>query len=213
MKFKFLTVVSLLVTTVSLVVTFVNYQTISKLKADQQVISDRLARKSNTNLVTNQNKATTSQPTGTPTVDNSFNITSQNSAYASDTQSGKLVNLLTESLTYSKGSDLRQSFDKNKNNLTGSIWRDVYGKLKSTGEPAINAFASEIDTLKKTSKVSQVNLTKNLDGTYMIILTVTQGGDKAAGAVNGSSIYQFQAKPIESGFETTLLNVLTVSKT
>lgn len=209
MKFKFLTVVSLLVTTVSLVVTFVNYQTISKLKADQQVISDRLARKSNTNLVTNQNKATTSQPTGTPTVDNSFNITSQNSAYASDTQSGKLVNLLTESLTYSKGSDLRQSFDKNKNNLTGSIWRDVYGKLKSTGEPAINAFASEIDTLKKTSKVSQVNLTKNLDGTYMIILTVTQGGDKAAGAVNGSSIYQFQAKPIESGFETTLLNVLT----
>ncbi len=209
MKFKFLTVVSLLVTTVSLVVTFVNYQTISKLKADQQVISDRLARKSNTNLVTNQNKATTSQPTGTPTVDNSFNITSQNSAYASDTQSGKLVNLLTESLTYSKGSDLRQSFDKNKNSLTGSIWRDVYGKLKSTGEPAINAFASEIDTLKKTSKVSQVNLTKNLDGTYMIILTVTQGGDKASGAVNGSSIYQFQAKPTESGFETTLLNILT----
>lgn len=209
MKFKFLTVVSLLVTTVSLVVTFVNYQTISKLKADQQVISDRLARKSNTNLVTNQNKATTSQPTGTPTVDNSFKITSQNSAYASDTQSGKLVNLLTESLTYSKGSDLRQSFDKNKNSLTGSIWRDVYGKLKSTGEPAINAFASEIDTLKKTSKVSQVNLTKNLDGTYMIILTVTQGGDKASGAVNGSSIYQIQAKPTESGFETTLLNILT----
>ena len=209
MKFKFLTVVSLLVTTVSLVVTFVNYQTISKLKADQQVISDRLARKSNTNLVTNQNKATTSQPTGTPTVDNSFKITSQNSAYASDTQSGKLVNLLTESLTYSKGSDLSQSFDKNKNSLTGSIWRDVYGKLKSTGEPAINAFASEIDTLKKTSKVSQVNLTKNLDGTYMIILTVTQGGDKASGAVNGSSIYQFQAKPTETGFETTLLNILT----
>ena len=209
MKFKFLTVVSLLVTTVSLVVTFVNYQTISKLKADQQVISDRLARKSNTNLVTNQDKDTTSQPIGTPTVDNSFKITSQNSAYASDTQSGKLVNLLTESLTYSKGSDLRQSFDKNKSSLTGSIWLDIYGKLKSTGEPAINAFASEIDTLKKTSKVSQVNLTKNSDGTYMIILTVTQGGDKATGAVNGSSIYQFQAKPTETGFETTLLNILT----
>lgn len=209
MKFKFLTVVSALVTIVALVVALVNYQTIAKLKADQQVISDRIARKSNTNLVTNQNKDTTNQPIGTPTVDNSFEITSQNSAYAADTQSGKLVNLLTESLTYSKGSDLRQSFDKNKSILTGSIWSDIYGKLKSTGEPAINAFASEIDTLKKTSKVSQVNLTKNSDGTYMIILTVTQGGDKAAGAVNGSSIYQFQAKPTETGFETTLLNILT----
>lgn len=209
MKFKVLTVVSALVTIVALVVTLVNYQTIAKLKADQQVISDRIARKSNTNLVTNQNKDTTNQPIGTPTVDNSFEITSQNSAYAADTQSGKLVNLLTESLTYSKGSDLRQSFDKNKSILTGSIWSDIYGKLKSTGEPAINAFASEIDTLKKTSKVSQVNLTKNSDGTYMIILTVTQGGDKAAGAVNGSSIYQFQAKPTETGFETTLLNILT----
>lgn len=209
MKFKFLTVVSSLVTIFALGIAFVNYQTISKLKADRQVISDRIARKSNTNLVTNQDKDTPSHPIGTPTVDNSFKITSQNSAYASDTQSGKLVNLLTESLTYSKGSDLRQSFDKNKSSLTGSIWHDIYGKLKSTGEPAINAFASEIDTLKKTSKVSQVNLTKNSDGTYTIILTVTQGGDKAAGAVNGSSIYQFQAKPTETGFETTLLNILT----
>lgn len=189
-------------------VSFINYQTSQKLTADTQVVSERLSR--------NRGQLKLKQPTNnkdatiktTPKTDQSVQILAQNSAYAADTQSGKLVEMITSSLTYANGNDLRTAYDKNKSNLTGSFWSDVYGKLKSSGEPAINAFASEIDTLNKTSKANQATLTKANDGSYTIILTVTQGGNKSSGATHGSSIYQFVSKPTETGFDTTLTNIL-----
>ena len=130
------------------------------------------------------------------------------SMYKGDTQTAVLMDSLENILTYKSGKDLKVSYTKYKDSIKGSVWKDLYGTVKSTGEPAIVEFAAQIDTLKKTGSVNDDIQIVSVGDKYIVTLTAEQGGDASAGAVNGSNIYEFEATPIEGGFSVKLAKQL-----
>ncbi len=135
-------------------------------------------------------------------------VDNRESAYKGNSQTAIIVDAIKDSLTYNSGDALKETYAKHKGFLTGSIWKDLYGTVKSTGDPAINQFAAQIDNAKKTGSVKDDIQLVSMGGKYYVTLTAHQGGDASAGAVNGSNIYEFEATPKGEGFDVKLLHKL-----
>lgn len=170
--------------------TLLNLKSLDTLKAKTQVAKETETRLKQS-LVSPKKSTSESKNQNLTTQPNTAQLTvtgSKQSDYESDPQISKLSNVITAMLTYTSASDLKKAYTTNKDVATGSIWGDIYGKLKDSDTPAIDAFADQIDALGKTSKVTSCKITK-IDNTYHAIVTIQQGGDSQKGAVNGSSIY------------------------
>lgn len=178
------------------------YNKINELKSEISATNDRASalnvQKQTASTVTHNDHSSA----GVEIVDN------RESAYKGNSQTAVLVSAIKDSLTYTSGDSLKAAYAKRKDFLTGTIWNDLYGTVKSTGAPAIDQFASQIDTAKKTGSVEDDIQLVSIDGKYYVTLTARQGGDASAGAVNGSNIYEFEATPKSEGFDVKLLHQL-----
>lgn len=182
-----------------LIGTYSNYNTVTKLKSEADSINERAS------ALTIQSQKSSNVHHSTTDIKGVTITDDRASAYTGNAQTAVLVNALTDALTYNNGDDLKAAYAKYKDTLQGSVWSDLYGKVKSTGEPAINQFAAQIDSAKKTGSVQDsVSLVSIDGGKYSVILTADQGGDSSAGAVNGSNIYEFVATPTDNGFDVKL---------
>lgn len=176
-----------------------SYTEVTSIKSEIEAVKDRTSALSQQSQTEKNNTSTSnSEVKGVDITDN------RESAYKGNSQTAVLMDDLSAILTYKNGEDLKKSYAKYKTFIQGDVWGDLYGKSKSTGKPAIDQFAKQIDTLEKTGSVEDDVRIVTVGDNFLVTLTAKQGGNASAGAVNGENIYEFLAKPTDNGFNVKL---------